>query len=499
LAFLLPMEAAADGIDWMLDHSVQPLIMLRNSIVPHSVIAQNQFAQADSRSHDEASAAAEEMEADVIESRKERKEQQKRELKAKCAAHAFDTKVEGGSWENSPTDLETLRRKSKFKIDDLRRPLIAGTTTLLVKPSKGTANAIFIRQNPNFDLAAALAAMANPPAPAEAAPAEAAPAEAAPAEAAGVVADEDIDVWGSSSDDDVEVEEGDADDGEFTVLKIIGQDQEDPNWFMVKWLNGEETLEPSRNLTQCWTLVEEYLQSQKPQMSKYELAIQNKREENQRVVAELAELHAQHAVAQAAEAEAVTEVTEDQAEDQAAQAAEAEAATEVTKEERQHRELAATRATMETPPALTPQASASTDNRNGMLDSELQADLDMMDTLGQMHDPATPAAASKKRPPVSPAEGSPTEEQVTKVRSSPRFSRLPGAAQPPALKIGDRVRAIYRYKEGGVTKYPGEIVDATPDNGHFTVHYNDGDVEEGVPRAVIALVSDKVLDKSPPK
>ena len=414
--------------------------------MPHSVIAQNQFAQADSRSHDEASAAAEEMEADVIESRKQRKEQQKRELKAKCAAHAFDTKVEGGSWENSPTDLETLRRKSKFKIDDLRRPLIAGTTTLLVKPSKGTANAIFIRQNPNFDLAAALAAMANP----------LAPAEAAPAEAAGVVADEDIDVWGSSSDDDVEVEEGDADDGEFTVLKIIGQDQEDPNWFMVKWLNGEETLEPSGNLTQCWTLVEEYLQSQKPQMSEYELAIQKKREENQRVVVELAELHAQHAAAQAADAEAVTEVTEDQAEDQAAQAAEAEAATEVTKEERQHRELAATRATMETPPALTPQASASTDNRNGMLDSELQADLDMMDTLGQMHDPATPAAASKKRPPVSPAEGSPTEEQVTKVRSSPRFSRLPGAAQPPALKIGDRVRAIYRYKEGGVTKYPAE-------------------------------------------
>ena len=492
------MEAAADGIDWMLDHSVQPLIMLRNSIVPHSVIAQNQFAQADSRSHDEASAAAEEMEADVIESRKERKQQQKRELKAKCAAHAFDTKVEGGSWENSPTDLETLRRKSKFKIDDLRRPLIAGTTTLLVKPSKGTANAIFIRQNPNFDLAAALAAMANPPAPAEAAPAEAAPAEAAPAEAAGVVADEDIDVWGSSSDDDVE-DDGGPDDGEFTVLKIIGQDQEDPNWFMVKWLNGEETLEPSGNLTQCWTLVEEYLQSQKPQMSEYELAIQKKREENQRVVVELAELHAQHAAAQAADAEAVTEVTEDQAEDQAAQAAEAEAATEVTKEERQHRELAATRATMETPPASTPQASASTDNRNGMLDSELQADLDMMDTLGQMHDPATPAAASKKRPPVSPAEGSPAEEQVTKVRSSPRFSRLPGAAQPPALKIGDRVRAIYRYKEGGVTKYPGEIVDATPDNGHFTVHYNDGDVEEGVPRAVIALVSDKVLDKSPPK
>ena len=61
------------------------------------------------------------------------------------------------------------------------------------------------------------------------------------------------------------------------------------------------------------------------------------------------------------------------------------------------------------------------------------------------------------------------------------------------------MRAIYRYKEGGMAKYPGKIVAVASDNEHFVVHYNDGDVEEGVPRAVIALVSAKVLDDSPPK
>ena len=77
----------------------------------------------------------------------------------------------------------------------------------------------------------------------------------------------------------------------------------------------------------------------------------------------------------------------------------------------------------------------------------------------------------------------------------------PGAAKPPTLKVDDRVRAIYRYKEGGVAKYSGKIAAVASDNGHFVVHYNDGDVEEDVPRAVIALVSAncKVLDDSPPK
>lgn len=60
-----------------------------------------------------------------------------------------------------------------------------------------------------------------------------------------------------------------SDDNAETVLEIIGQDEEDPTWFLVKWMTGEETYEPKENLTNCWELVEEYLASIVPELSAY--------------------------------------------------------------------------------------------------------------------------------------------------------------------------------------------------------------------------------------
>lgn len=270
MAFLLPMEAAADGVDWMLMTMCAPLVMLRNSIVPHSVIAAAQFAAADNRSRDEVAEEVQAREEVSIESRRARKDKQKKELKAKCSAQAFQTRTEGGDWTTSDVNLDAFRRLNKFKVDDLRRPLISGDATLLVKPSKGDADAVYIRATPGFDLSAAMAGLS--------AQGAAASEHDAPAAAEDDVAEALAENGGAEAP--AEGDDAPSDDNAETVLEIIGQDEEDPTWFLVKWMTGEETYEPKENLTNCWELVEEYLASIVPELSAYEKKIQEKKEEN---------------------------------------------------------------------------------------------------------------------------------------------------------------------------------------------------------------------------
>ena len=76
---------------------------------------------------------------------------------------------------------------------------------------------------------------------------------------------------------------------------------------------------------------------------------------------------------------------------------------------------------------------------------------------------------------------------------------LPGAAKPATLKVGDKVKAIYRdrYKEGGSRGHQGTVTKVDNDGQHFTILYKDGDVEEHVSSSAITLCKSKVLDKSP--
>jgi hypothetical protein len=74
---------------------------------------------------------------------------------------------------------------------------------------------------------------------------------------------------------------------------------------------------------------------------------------------------------------------------------------------------------------------------------------------------------------------------------------LPGAEAMPTLKVGDNVKAIFRYKQGGTRCCKGQVAAIDDDKKHFTILYDDNDVEEHVSRAVITLLKSRVLDKSP--
>ena len=483
LAFLLPMEAAADGVDWMLLTMCAPLVMLRNSIVPHSVIAQMQFAASDSRSKEIVAEDVQAREEVGVESRRVRKDKKSAELKAKCSAGAFQTRTEGEDWTTSDVNLDAFRRLNKFRVDDLRRPLISGDATLLVKPSKGDASAVYIRAAPGFDLSAAVAglsAQGAAPVPAEhdaAAPAEhdaAAPAEDDGAEAA-------------AENDDA------PSDNDNTVLAIIGRDEEDSTWFLVKWMTGEETYEPKENLTNCWELVEEYLASVEPELSAYEKKIQEKKAENQRKIAEIGALHS-------AEIDALQNAAAADALQNASPPTPPEPTLPPTppSPSNNFRDLPRTAsdltmivdddeddgcwiASCGTTPAGTPDASTE----------------EMSPTESNITEVAP---RSTKRQGVSPAQGTPSPsacEPPAKVRSSPRFQMLPGAKPMPTLKVGDNVKAIFQYKEGGTSFCKGQVTAIDGDKQHFTILYDDNDIEEHVSRAVITLLKSKLLDKSP--
>ena len=99
---------------------------------------------------------------------------------------------------------------------------------------------------------------------------------------------------------------------------------------------------------------------------------------------------------------------------------------------------------------------------------------------------------------MSPTENSPpVESPPRRIRSTPRFQMLPGAAKPATLKVGDKMKAIYRYKAGGSRGHRGMVTKTDNDGQHFTILYKDDDVAEHVSRSVITLSKSKVLDKSP--
>jgi hypothetical protein len=72
---------------------------------------------------------------------------------------------------------------------------------------------------------------------------------------------------------------------------------------------------------------------------------------------------------------------------------------------------------------------------------------------------------------------------------------------PTDLQVGDQVRAIYRFSEGGSEKYVGEImhVEGTGLDARATILYRDNETETDVPRTVITKLPPKnrILDNSP--
>ena len=108
-----------------------------------------------------------------------------------------------------------------------------------------------------------------------------------------------------------------------------------------------------------------------------------------------------------------------------------------------------------------------------------------------------PSTPRSKRNQCSPAIGSPAEQPpAARVRSSPRFSALPGAEALCLLSVGDRVKAIWKYKENQTDFHQG-TVQAIADDGTYTIQYKDGDVEFGVSRSVIIKFKTNILDPAP--
>ena len=428
MAFLLPLEAAAGGITWMLPE-VRSLAMLRNSIVPLSAQAQDQFAQADLRNAEDVAAEVNQKEDQVRVTRREILQNKRELLQKKCEMNAFQLCAEGTDHFYSPTcNLLGWCKKFFFKIDDLRRRLIAGQDTSLAEPYKGSAASVFIRKTPGFD------------------PEAAAVVEPAPAEGT------DIDS-GDDSDDNV-------------VLEII--DRDDDGCFLVRWLAGGESWEPQSNLGGCLELLEKYLESTVPQVSQvseYEKRIVERREENRVRIARIVDTHTN--VSQATTIAASPSLSQ---------------ATTIAMPS-----ISPAIVTPTASPIVTPMASPLPLNQ-----------LDGL-ALNDTPPPSPPTSATNKRQGVSPAVGSPAEESMApglRVRSSPRFEQLPSATIGPPLAIDDRVKAIWRYKEGGSKKYLGKILTMNPD-GTSDIEYEDGDVERRVPRSVISLLAKYFLPPDP--
>ena len=51
MSFLLPLEAAGDGVGWMMNIGNHPIALLRNAITPHSVPAAARAVRSHRRSH----------------------------------------------------------------------------------------------------------------------------------------------------------------------------------------------------------------------------------------------------------------------------------------------------------------------------------------------------------------------------------------------------------------------------------------------------------------
>ena len=557
MAFLLPMEAAAGGIHWMLAEVEHPIIALRNSIVPHSVVAEAQFNEADTRGRAEVEAEVAQMEADVIESRRDRDTKKKQELKARFSAFAYETCQRGGPtpWIRHNIDLKKLAQELKIKIGDLRKALISGDSRVRLKPYSGDAQPISIRQSPDFNLAEELARAngpqaeaANPQAEAAAPEAEAAApeAEAAAPQAEAAAPQAESAAPQAELDELSDSDESSDSDGSDEVMAIIGQDDEDPSWFLVRWMTGDETYEPKSNLEGCWALVEEYLASLLPPVSEYEKAVVANRERNERMIQEI--VSSQGGAAAPAEGDAdegnmdpesldsldgvdpdvplpPPPLVSTSAQKQKEKVPLELKAVDVTSPLRDSMDSTPfnERLRLHTMDCVQPDINYSPAPKTPTNVSAPNSDLTMIVHDSDGGDAAnskacdrpvttwdaedfdvwgspTPPPKSNKRAPISPADGTPSPSAAPpppKVRSSPRFSKLPGAEPPPSFKVGDKVRAIWRYKDGGTVMHSGKITAAHLGGQHFTIKYKDGDVEENVTCQVMVMVKTRVLDSSP--
>lgn len=477
--------------------------MLRSAIfgLPEDAAAA-EFANMDNDNEEDAAAAAEAEEEGAQVNRHERRQDKQRAEKerreAVCVAYCWewaDSEAADLEWTNPACDLKLFARQNHFLIDPLRKALITGDSTIVAHPKRGNHPPIRIRI---VQLADAVAArcQAEMAAAAEAEQATAAEAEqAAAAEAEDkdgssfdpmpdlVDDDSSSDGVGSGSDSDEVVTEIEAHKGINGAIK-----------YLVVWACGSRTWEPARNLTGCGELLQEYNQreeqarSQANNKSAYEEQIERRRLRNARRILELgiqnmsvdeppvpaptppapAPLRVRHKSLPAKTPASNTTEPEGPA-----------ACHSGTTYEMPSLSPSAPSAGLPTSPPSPPQ-----------FGTQINA------PYKNQQAPTPPPSA--KRDTVSPAANSPPPESPTRrVRSSPRFQMLPGAAKPPTLKVGDKVTAIFMYKEGGTRKCLGTVASIDEDGQHFTIVYKDGDVEEHVSRAVITLMKSKLLDKSP--
>ena len=482
LTFLQSLERAAGGHQWMLGTPTShPIVMLRNSILPRS--AEVLIADHDERDEPEVAAQAEAQEAGVVETRRELVKRKKAELEAKKQPGAFQLRSEAKpAWLTIMEHLKVWARLNKFLLPSLIKPLIARDSTTPTLPNRGDGEAVFIRQNPNPEEVAAAAEAAAAEAAAEAA--AGADGEAAPAED---IPDEEINVWGSTSEGEEE-DEDDEDEEEHTILKVLSGPDED-GWYMVLWLTGDETLVPEENLTNCQDLLDDYNESKK---SDYEKSVEINRAANQQRIDAIVASQADAAAPEGQGAAAPSSPPQPPPSPPHPEAP-------IPVGLREFQPSVPVRDSMDLSPLIDRLSAGSDLITKGTLD-QLAASL-----------PATPpqspvagaAAEPNKRAQVSPAEGSPDPEPQPsrRTRQSPRFERLPGAVMPTDLQVGDQVRAIYRFSEGGSEKYVGEImhVEGTGLDARATILYRDNETETDVPRTVITKLPPKnrILDNSP--
>jgi hypothetical protein len=109
-------------------------------------------------------------------------------------------------------------------------------------------------------------------------------------------------------------------------------------------------------------------------------------------------------------------------------------------------------------------------------------------------EPPVPSPATK-RSPVSPAHDSPDPEPLPARRNTRQNVSL---GEPEKLAIGDVVLAYYKGQTNR-EKLVGTIIDTSGAAfSLYTVRYKkDGEEEVGVPRSMITLAQEQLLNSSP--
>lgn len=406
-------------------------------------MAADQFAQCDERAADQVAAAAEDLEKASQDARKSREAAKKETLMQMSLPGAWQFKDdEHGPWQTSPYDLKEFARRNHLPVQECRARLLKHDAAT-VPPFRGNAGPFFFRANPD-----------GVPAQGEQA--------AAPRPAAAPTEDEDFDaMYDSTSDDD-----------EFEVTQILDVDERFES-YLVLWDTGETSWVDSTDL-QCDELLSQFMASR--EQSQYERDVAARRAQNAEAIARLGIHNIAVTAAQPSHEPSTQPSPADSAEELYPLGTQIPLTSSVAHSIVPPTPMHPTQLLFSPPPGNTTQRG---------LQKATSPSLAQVSIMS--------GKILKRASKPSPAKGSPPPVQG--VRQSPRFTKLPDATIP-MFDVGARVGAIWRYSEGGTTRFFGRIIGAHDDNT-YTIEYDDGDVESHVPATVITPSKKKILDSSP--